>query len=253
MIVLEVEPPRALTPQSELMIEALNVTKKFGPFRALDKVELGIPEGQWCLLYGHNGAGKTTLIKILATLMRPTEGSVRLMSRDPKKEPEAVRRRIGLIGHQTHLYEDMTGWENLALTASLYGVERRDERIERALKQVELADWGDAKVRILSNGMKKRLALARMVLIEPKILLLDEPYSGLDARSMDLLTSHLIFFKEGGGTILLSTHHPRTLAAAPVDRLLTLSRGRISFDKLVGEGMDWVGELERAQAGGSLS
>lgn len=232
------------------MIEALNVTKKFGPFCALDSVNLTIPEGQWCLLYGPNGAGKTTLIKILATLMRPTGGTVRLMGCDPKKDSETIRRRLGLIGHQTHLYEDMTGRENLALTASLYGVDQRSERIERVLKQVELAEWGDAKVRILSNGMKKRLSLARMFLIEPRVLLLDEPYAGLDARSMELLTSLLIFFKEGGGTILLSTHHPRTLAAAPVDRLLVLSRGQIGYDELVQDGMDWVGELERNAPGG---
>jgi heme exporter protein A len=233
------------------MIEAINVSKSFGPFCALNSIQLTIPEGQWCLLYGPNGAGKTTLIKILSTLMRPTEGTVRLMGREPKKEPEAIRRRIGLIGHQTHLYEDLTAWENLALTASLYGVDKTSERIERALKQVELSEWRDAKIRILSNGMKKRISLARTILTEPRILLLDEPYAGLDARSMDLLTSLLIFFKEGGVTILLSTHHPGTLAGAPVDRLLTLSRGRIGLDETVDKDMDWVEQLERITAGGS--
>lgn len=235
------------------MIEAVNVRKDFGPFCALNNIHLTVPEGQWCLLYGPNGAGKTTLIKILATLMRPTEGTVRLMGREPRKEPEAIRRRIGLIGHQTHLYEDLTAWENLALTASLYGVDKRAERIERALKQVGLADWRDAKVRILSNGMKKRISLARTVITEPRLLLLDEPYAGLDASSMDLLTSQLIFFKEGGGTILLSTHHPRTLEGAPVDRLLTLSRGRIEYDELVDRKVDWLGQLGRTATGGSSS
>lgn len=232
------------------MIEAQSITKTFGPFRALDKVDLTVPEGQWAILYGPNGAGKTTLIKILATLMRPTEGSVLLVGRDPAKEPEAIRRRIGLIGHQNYLYEDLTGWENLSLTAALYGVDRRAERIERALKQVELTEWKDAHVRVLSNGMKKRLSLARIFLTEPRLLLLDEPYAGLDARSMDLLTSLLVFFKEGGGTILLSTHHPRTLAAAPVDRVLVLKKGRIGLDKAVSSGEDWASELEGASAGG---
>ncbi len=232
------------------MIEARNITKTFGPFCALNDVDLNIPEGQWCLLYGPNGAGKTTLIKILSTLMRPTEGKVRLLGRDPRKDPEEVRRRIGLIGHQTHLYEDLTALENLSLTTALYGVDRRSERIERALKQVELAEWRDAKVRILSNGMKKRLSLARMVLIEPRILLLDEPYSGLDARSMELLTSLLVFFKEGGATILLSTHHPGALTQAPLDRLLVLRRGRIELDEMVTPGEDWLGRLEVASSGG---
>lgn len=232
------------------MIDAQGITKTFGPFRALDKVDLTIPEGQWAILYGPNGAGKTTLIKILATLMRPTEGRVLLVGRDPAKEPEAIRRRIGLIGHQTYLYDDLTGWENLSLTAALYGVERRAERIEQALKQVELTEWKDAHVRVLSNGMKKRLSLARIFLTEPSLLLLDEPYAGLDARSMDLLTSLLVFFKEGGGTILLSTHLPRTLGAAPVDRVLVLRRGRIGLDKAVSRGEDWASKLESSSLGG---
>lgn len=235
------------------MIEAHDITKSFGHFRALEKVNLALPEGELGLLYGPNGSGKTTLIKILATLMRPTSGKVRLMGCDPAKEPEAIRRQVGLIGHQTHLYEDLTARENLAFTADLYGVEHRPERIERALKQAELTDWRDAKVRILSNGMKKRLALARIVLIEPRLLLLDEPYAGLDARSMAMLTSYLIFFKESGGTILLSTHHPRALASAPVDRIFVLDRGAIERDETVAEGDDWAGEMERAAAGGMSS
>ena len=232
------------------MIEALDIVKTFGPFRALDTLTLIVPDGQWGVLYGPNGAGKTTLIKILATLMRPTEGTVRLMGLEVAKEPEAIRRQIGLIGHQTHLYEDLTARENLAFTAALYGVSHGSERIERALKQVELTDWSDATVRILSNGMKKRLALARVMLIEPRLLLLDEPYAGLDARSRELLTSHLVFFKEGGGTILLSTHHPQELAAAPVDLLFVLRRGRIERDEAVSEGEDWAGALERVSTGG---
>ncbi|MFQ6672247.1 MAG: heme ABC exporter ATP-binding protein CcmA, partial [Candidatus Tectimicrobiota bacterium] len=206
--------------------------------------------GQWGVLYGPNGAGKTTLIKILATLVRPSEGTVRVGGLEATKEPEAIRRHIGLLGHQTHLYEDLTSGENLAFTAALYGVGHRSERIERVLKQVGLADLRDATVRILSHGMKKRLALARVMLIEPNLLLLDEPYAGLDARSRELLTSHLVFFKEGGGTILLSTHFPLALATAPVDRLFVLGRGRIEQDEVLTEREDWAGALEGIAPGG---
>ncbi len=235
------------------MIETIEVVKTFGPFRALDTITLLLPEGQWGVLYGPNGAGKTTLIKILSTLMRPTEGTVRIMGFEATKEPDSIRRKIGLIGHHTYLYEDLTARENLAFTTALYGVSHRSDRIERALKQVELTDWGDATVRILSNGMKKRLALARVMVIEPRLLLLDEPYAGLDARSRELLTSYLVFFKEGGGTILLSTHHPQELAAAPVDRLYALGRGRLERDEVVSDGDDWAGTLERIVTGGLSS
>lgn len=235
------------------MIEALNITKTFGPFRALDDVTFTVPDGQWGVLYGPNGAGKTTLMKILATLMRPTGGTARLMGLEAAKEPEVIRRQTGLIGHQTHLYEDLTAWENLAFTAALYGVGQKSERIERALKQVELIDWRDAPVRILSNGMKKRLSLARVIIIEPRLLLLDEPYAGLDARSREILTSHLVFFKEGGGTVLLSTHFPQALGTAPVDRLFVLNRGRIETDEAVTEEREWAVALEQIAAGGRSS
>jgi heme ABC exporter ATP-binding subunit CcmA len=232
------------------MIEALDIVKTFGSFRALDGITLTVPEGQWGLLYGPNGAGKTTLIKILATLMQPTEGSLRILGHDPAKEPEAVRRQLGLISHQTHLYEDLTAWENLAFTAALYGVNHRAERIERAIKEVELLEWKDAPVRVLSNGMKKRIALARSMLIEPRLLLLDEPYAGLDARSQHLLTSYLVFFKEGGGTILLSTHHPEALADSAVDKLFIMRRGRVERDEVVTGRQDWAESLGSRAAGG---
>ncbi|MFT5367809.1 MAG: heme exporter protein A [Candidatus Latescibacterota bacterium] len=187
-------------------IELHNVTRRFGHLTALRGVTLSIPEGQTFALFGPNGAGKSTLLRIIATLGRPSSGTVRIRDIDVRESPEQVRAHIGLISHQTLLYDDLTARENLTFYAKMYGLKNISHDVDEALSTVGLLDRYNDRVRGFSRGMKQRLAIARATLHQPEILLLDEPFTGLDTAARSLLANMIYNLRSKGRTILLVTH-----------------------------------------------
>ncbi|HYS19212.1 MAG TPA: heme ABC exporter ATP-binding protein CcmA [Candidatus Binatia bacterium] len=213
----------------EPLIRVIGLRKTFGNHRVLDGLELEVRAGEAVAVLGANGAGKTTLLKVLATLVRPTRGTAIVAGHDCAKDAEGVRREIGLVAHGSYVYEDLTAAENLTFWATLAGLRLSAAARAGALATVELDRAADERVRTFSAGMKRRLCLARFVLARPRVLLLDEPFAGLDQRAKKWLEEHLASFKTGGGAILMTTHSfGRELAVA--DRIAILAGGAIALD-----------------------
>jgi heme exporter protein A len=210
------------------VIQLAGVVKAFESRAVLKGVHLEVGAGEFLTLVGPNGAGKTTLINLIATLSRPTGGRLRVAGYDPAQDPVAVRRRIGLVSHRTLLYDDLSGEENLRFYARMYDVPHARARIEAMLQRVGL--WGRQHdpVRTYSRGMQQRLAIARALLHEPPVLLLDEPDTGLDRHSSAAL-SDLLRQPEGARRTVLMTTHNLERAAAWGDRVAILAGGRIVF------------------------
>lgn len=212
------------------MIESRQITKSFGPRTALTGVDLSIGRGEFVTLVGPNGAGKTTLLRILATLSRPSSGTLRIDGLDPFRQGEKVRRRIGFLSHRTLLYADLTAEQNLRFYARMYDLPQDSTRIDDLLERVGLSTRRHDLVQTFSRGMRQRLAVARSVLHRPQALLLDEPYTGLDVSAVEVLTGLLMELAGSGCAILLTTHHlDRALEMGK--RLLVLHGGRIVFDQ----------------------
>ena len=213
-----------------IMINVHGLTKSFGPRAALVGVDLGVDTGEFVTLVGPNGAGKTTLLRILATLTKPTKGSVRIAGLDPVKNGEQARRLIGFLSHHTLLYDDLTAEQNLNFYAQMYDLDNASARIADLLEQVRLTARRRDLVRTFSRGMQQRLSVARAVLHRPQVLLLDEPYTGLDPNAAQVLTDLLAELAGEGCTVLLTTHNlERGLALG--QRMLVLSQGRIVYDE----------------------
>ncbi|MEG9195163.1 MAG: ATP-binding cassette domain-containing protein [Candidatus Methanoglobus sp.] len=203
------------------------LVKKFGELRAVDGVSFEVEDGEIFGLLGPNGAGKTTTIKILVTLLKPTSGEVFVAGNDVIKKPSLVRKSIGVVFQDTTLELDFTARENLDFHARLYGMtkEERKRRIEEVLSLVELSENADQLVKNFSGGMKRRLEIARGLLHFPKVLFLDEPTLGLDARTRRRIWKYLKEFK-GETTIMLTTHYIEE-AEKLCDRVAIMQRGRI--------------------------
>jgi heme exporter protein A len=211
------------------LIRVSSLVRVFGATRVLDGVSLDVAAGEAVALLGPNGAGKTTLLKIVATLLRPTRGTVAVAGHDGARDPEAVRALIGVVAHGVYVYDDLTARENLKFWATLAGLPADGDTLAAALAEVELDRYAEARVRTFSAGMKRRLALARVGLGRPRVLLLDEPFAALDARARKWLEARLEAFKAGGGALLMATHSfGRELGIA--DRLAILAGGRIALD-----------------------
>ncbi len=207
--------------------------KRFGTHTALHPIYLVIPRGEAVLLVGANGAGKSTLLRLMAGLCRPSAGKVRINGRDPQRIPEA-RAEVGLLSHQTLLYDELTARENLRFFAQLYGLDNLDERLAAALTAVGLNERLDLRVGSFSRGMKQRLAIARATLHGPSILLLDEPFTGLDTNACAALHRLLRRFRQEGRTCILVTHRLDE-ADGLVDRLLVIERGQWHLDQVLTE------------------
>ncbi len=221
---------RGRSREASAVIQVRNLTKSFGTRKALVGVNLDIAAGEFVALVGPNGAGKTTLLRILATLSRPTAGSVRIAGLDSMKAGEQVRRRIGFLSHRTLLYDDLTAVQNLRFYARMYDLPAADDRIAALLAQVGLTGRRDDLVRTFSRGMQQRLAVVRAVLHRPAVLLLDEPFTGLDPNAAQSLTALLTALADEGGTVLFSTHNlERGLALG--QRVVVLRRGRVVYDE----------------------
>jgi heme exporter protein A len=209
------------------MIRLNNVVKQFGLNPVLRGVDLHVRPGEFVTLVGANGAGKSTLLSIVATLLRPTSGEVRVGGWALPQQSERVRRYIGLVSHHSLLYRDLTAAENLTFFAKLYRLEDAEDRVMNALRTVGLFARQRDPVGTFSRGMVQRLTIARATLHEPDVLLLDEPYTGLDQEASRLLDDLLRAESARERTILMITHdlgHGLGLA----DRLAILHRGRIA-------------------------
>jgi heme exporter protein A len=211
----------------ELVVRAERLGKAFGRSLVLRDVTLSVRAGETVALFGPNGAGKSTLLRLCATLMAPTAGSLELFGTAARGG--TVRRRIGLVAHQSFLYPDLTARENLVFYARLHGLRDGEVLADAWLARTALAEVTDRPVRLFSRGMEQRLALARALLHDPELILLDEPWSGLDAAAADWLGSLLAELRGRGRTIIASTHDfERGLGVA--DRAVILHRGRLAWE-----------------------
>ena len=212
---------------SAVFLQARGLTKLFGDFPALQNVNFAVERGEFLALLGHNGAGKTTLLKLLALLSRPSMGKLEIAGQDPAEDPASIRRRIGLLGHNTFLYDELTAEENLNFYGSLYGVPSLPQACRDTLESVGLSPFAGELVRNFSRGMRQRLTIGRLFLHQPDLLLLDEPFSGLDERAVELLGSLLAQAHACGTTIVLCTHQLE-LALQHAKKLMILHRGKVA-------------------------
>lgn len=187
-------------------IEVAGVSRTFGRRRAVDGVTLSVPGGDCLALFGPNGAGKTTLLRLIAGLLKPSAGAVRVGGRALRDDASA-RGHVGLISHQSMLYRALTARENVEFAARLYGVGDPNAAAGRALEHMRVLDRADTPVRALSRGLQQRVSIARAIVHEPSVVLLDEPYTGLDAAGGAALTGMLQSLRRSGAALLLVTHN----------------------------------------------
>lgn len=221
--VLEAERP-------QVMLRARGITKSFGHSTVLRGVNLSVNLGERVILLGPNGAGKSTFMRILAMLARPTAGSIEIAGIPADEARASIRSLIGVISHLTYLYEDLTARENLHFYGKLYGLAGKEleNRVEELLEKVGLERRAGQRVRYFSRGMQQRLSLARAILHQPPILLLDEPDTGLDRQAAEMLAQAITEPDAQGQprTVLMTTHNlERGLALS--NRVVVLSAGRI--------------------------
>ena len=189
------------------LLSARGLVRAFGALQVLRGVDLDVRAGEMLAVAGPNGAGKTTLLRLLAGLMRPSAGEVRIRGQRPTRDDPGPRRAIGLLSHHTFLYDDLTPAENLHFTARLYGLADAAGAARAALEDVGLTARADTPVRHLSRGLLQRAAIARALLHQPDILLLDEPFTGLDAPSADRFRALLASQLARGRALVLVSHH----------------------------------------------
>jgi heme exporter protein A len=213
------------------MIQIRNLVKAFGHRVVLRGIDLTINEGEFMTLMGANGAGKTTLLHIIATLSKPTAGEIAINGYRLQDSANQLRRFIGLVSHKTLLYDDLTAAQNLHFYARMYDVPEATHRVETVLTQVGLRSRQNDPVRTYSRGMQQRLAIARAILHNPPILLLDEPDTGLDQHASDMLGELLRAVDITHRTILMTTHNlERGLSLG--NRVVILAKGKIVYDAL---------------------
>jgi ABC-2 type transport system ATP-binding protein len=209
-------------------IEAIDLVKRFGDNTAVDGVSFSVPPGTVLGMLGPNGAGKTTTVRMMTTLTEPTSGTARVAGYDVVREPDMVRRSMGLTGQVATVDELLTGRENIRLIGGLYGIRKKDlKRLgDQLLEQFSIADAADRVVRSYSGGMRRRLDLAVSLLASPPVLFLDEPTTGLDPRSRSELWDALRGLVEQGTTLLLTTQYLEE-ADQLADNIVVIDKGRI--------------------------
>jgi heme exporter protein A len=215
-----------------VMIRAKGLQKNFGNRAVLRGVDLDLRQGEFVTLLGPNGAGKTTLLRILATLARPTSGTIEIAGIALKDARPTIRGLLGVISHQTFLYEDLNAFENLRFYGRLYDVPELEKRIREVLEKVGLERRAIDRVRTYSRGMQQRLSIARAILHNPPILLLDEPDTGLDRQASNMLSGliHELAIDGQERSVLMTTHNlERGLAMC--DRVVVLAGGKLVADR----------------------
>ena len=210
-------------------LELRDVSKHFGDFAALNKVRLRIVPGDSVLVYGPNGAGKTTLLRTLASLAKPSEGQVLFSDQDFSRDPAAGKAAIGFVSHATFLYGDLTARENLQFAGRLFGLRELEKKIDAALELFAVKERALEPVRELSRGLQQRVSLARAFLHDPDFLLLDEPFTGLDAAAAEKLGALLARLPDQGKALVFSTHD-FAQGASIARRLVALEKGFVRFD-----------------------
>ncbi len=209
-------------------IELIDLCKTFGAFRAVDHLSLSIHPGEIFGLLGPNGSGKTTTINMLSGLSRPTSGSVKIFGLDVQRQTRQVRQILGAVPQETALYEELSAWTNLDFHADLFGIPPRakKQRITAMLELVQLLDRKDSPVRTFSGGMKRRLALGRALLHDPKLIYLDEPTLGVDVQARRAIWDYILAQRDQGKTVLVTTNYLEE-AEALCDRLAIIDHGKL--------------------------
>jgi heme exporter protein A len=220
---------RTETSRAELTLEARDVYKYFGDFAALKGVGLHLAQGDSALLWGPNGAGKTTLLRVLAGLSRPNQGEVLFAGQSLHLNPAASKAAVGFVSHAALLYGELTARENLRFFGKLYGLRRLEWKIDAALDLFAMRERADEPLRRLSRGLLQRATLARAFLHDPCFLLLDEPFTGLDAEATKHLQSVLDRLPEEGKALVFSTHNFEQ-GAAIARRFIAMETGRVRYD-----------------------
>ena len=208
-------------------VTVAGVSRHYGRRRALTRVSLTLRTGDIVGLLGPNGAGKSTLLGLLASLIAPSAGSVRYGTHTASDAGADLRGRLGLLSHELRLYPELTARENLEFFAGLYGLADAAARVSAALERARLADRAGDAVQGFSRGMRQRLALERSLLHDPRLVLLDEPFTGLDEGSCRALASRLLDLRGDRRMVLVATHD-LDLIDGIVDRAIVLRRGRVS-------------------------
>ena len=208
------------------IIKLVDVYKNFGYRSILKGVSFELFKGTQTLLLGKNGSGKTTLLKILSGLIHSPKGNVLLSGIPTEKCPNQLRKSIGMISHSNHLYNELSAAENLRFFSRLRAVKNHKDKINKALKETGLMRVSSIAVKTYSSGMLKRLNIAKLMVYEPEVLLLDEPYTGLDYDSCEFFNRFLTGFKQNGGTILMISHQIETCFEC-CDQILVLKQGKI--------------------------
>jgi heme exporter protein A len=232
-------------------VTVAKVAKRYGHQRALAGVDLSLDAGSVCALLGPNGAGKTTLLGILSTLVRPTGGDVRYLAGDAARTlDDTLRREIGVLAHASLCYAELDAIENLRFFARLYDLADAERRITELLDEVGLEERARTRPsRTYSRGMLQRLALARALLARPSLLLLDEPFTGLDRGGALALGRRLAAVKAAGAIVMVVTHDLEAIAGI-TDHLVVLRRGQVAFDdrRPAGYGYEELKDLYHAHA-----
>ncbi len=207
-----------------------NLSYQFGEKTALDNVGFSLKQGDFCALLGPNGAGKSTLFNLLTRLFVAGQGQINIAGHDLQKDPRAALATLGIVFQQTTLDLDLTVLQNLRYFAALHGISGRDRnrRIDRVLDRMQIADRAGEKARTLNGGHKRRTEIARVLLHDPKVLLLDEPTVGLDAAARQAITKHAHSLSDDGTTVLWATHLADEVC--PDDRLIILHNSRVLAD-----------------------
>jgi heme exporter protein A len=224
--------------KSHTLLDARDIARRFGARWVLRGASITVASGEVVGLLGANGSGKSTLLRVLATLLRPNAGTATIAGYDIMREPDAVRCNIGFLAHTPGLYDDLTARENLVFAAAMLGSPAAD--IDGALERVALTHVAHERVRGFSAGMQRRLAIARLALSRPRVLLLDEPYNNLDTAGTVLMNSLITDTVDAGGAALVVLHELAP-SAGVIDRLATVHDGRIA------SGLDASG-LDAAEA-----
>ena len=224
-----------------------DVTRTFGRRRALNRVSFECHAGQIIALLGPNGAGKSTLLAIAATLLEPSSGAVHYGTSTAKAAGPYLRRRIGLLGHDPYVYPELSPSENLAFFGRLYALDDLPRRVEAALERAGLSSRRADPVAGFSRGMRQRLALERALLHDPRLMLLDEPFTGLDDASAAAFAERLGSLRDRGAMILVATHDLETIERL-ADRALILRNGRL--ETIAADGASLRERYRRLSTGG---